>query len=115
MLKHTISFKNAFAGIWTAVTTQANIRIHFIIGSLVLFAAVYFQIPLAEILVLIITISLVMLAEMVNTSIEFFCDAITLEKNPYIKQAKDVSAGAVLISAIFAILIGLMVFVPKIL
>ena len=115
MLKHTISFQNALRGIWTAVSTQANLRIHFLIGSLVFFSAVYLEVPFAQILVLILSISLVMLAEMINTAIEFLCDAITLDNNLYIKYAKDVSAGAVLLSAIFALLIGVMVFLPIIL
>lgn len=113
MLKHTISFQNAFAGIWIAITSQVNIRIHVIIGSLVLFLASYLHIPFAEILVLILTIALVMLAEMINTAIEFLCDAVTLEHREFIKHAKDVSAGAVLLSAIFAVLIGLIIFVPQ--
>lgn len=113
MSKHTISFKNAFAGIWTAVTTQTNIRIHFIIASLVLIAAVYLEVSLDHVLDLIVAISIVMLAEMINTAIEFLCDAVTLEHNENIKMAKDVSAGAVLISAIFAALIGFIVFIPK--
>jgi diacylglycerol kinase len=114
MLRHAISFKHAFAGIWTAVTTQTNMRIHFLVGSLVLLMAVLLQIDFDHILDLILTIMVVMTAEMVNTSLEFMSDAITLEKNPYIKAAKDVSAGAVLIAAIFAILVGLIVFIPKI-
>ena len=112
-MHHTISFQNAFRGIWTALTTQLNIRIHFLIGSLVFFAAVYFKIPFAEVLVLILTISLVMLAEMVNTALEFLSDAVTLSQNEFIKHAKDVSAGAVLLTSIFAILIGSMIFIPK--
>ena len=115
MSKHTISFKNAFIGIWTAITTQANIRIHFIIASLVMLAAVYLEVSLDQVLDLVVAISIVMLAEIVNTSIEFLCDAVTLEHNENIKRAKDVSAGAVLISAIFAALIGLVVFIPKLL
>lgn len=114
MLKHTISFKNALRGISIALTTQTNIRIHFLIGSLVLVCAVYLSIPFAQIILLILTIALVMLAEMINTSIEFFCNAITLENNEDIKHAKDVSAGAVLICSIFALLIGIIVFAPKI-
>lgn len=113
MLKHTISFKNAFVGIWTAVTTQTNLRIHFFIASLVIVFAVYLHVSLDHVLDLLIAISMVMLAEMVNTSIEFLCDAVTLEHNENIKRAKDVSAGAVLISAIFAAIIGLMIFIPK--
>jgi diacylglycerol kinase len=114
MLKHTISFQNAFRGIWTAITTQTNIRIHFVVASLVLLTAVYLHLSIFDILVLVLTISIVMLAELINTSIEFLSDAVTLEHNEYIKQAKDVSAGAVLLSAIFAAIIGLMIFIPKI-
>ncbi len=114
MLKHTISFQNAFRGIWTAIITQLNIRIHFLIGSLVLLAAVFFKCTISEILILILAIMVVMIAELFNTAIEFLCDAVTLEHNEFIKQAKDVSAGAVLLSAIFAAIIGLVIFVPKI-
>ena len=114
MLKHTISFQNAFRGIWTAIITQLNIRIHFLIGSLVIIAAVYLRLSIFDILVLVLCIMIVMIAELVNTAIEFLCDAVTLEHNEFIKQAKDVSAGAVLLSAIFAVIIGLVIFVPKI-
>jgi len=115
MRKHTISFINAIKGIWTAIITQANIRIHFVIGSLVLFAGVYLRISLDHFIDLFIAISLVMTAEMINTSMEFMCDAITIERNDNIKWAKDVAAGAVLISAIFAAIIGLIIFIPKLL
>lgn len=113
MRKHTISFINAFKGIWKAVTSQPNLRIHFVIASITLIAAVYLQLSIFNILVLVLTIAMVMLAEMVNTSIEFLSDAVTLEHNEYIKSAKDVSAGAVLVSAIFAILIGVIIFLPE--
>jgi diacylglycerol kinase len=115
MRKHTISFINAFKGIWTALITQSNIRIHFVIGSVVLFGAAYFRLPIVEIMILVLTISVVIVAEMINTAMEFMCDAVTLEHNENIKWAKDVSAGAVLMAAIFAALIGLMIFVPKLL
>lgn len=115
MRKHTISFINAFKGIWTAIVTQSNIRIHFVIGSLVLLAAAYYHLSFDKIIDLIIAISIVMTAEMVNTSLEFMSDAVTLEQNENIKWAKDVSAGAVLMAAIFASLVGLMIFLPAIL
>lgn len=113
MTKHTISFQNALRGIWTAVSTQTNIRIHFAVASVVIFAGVYLEVSLDHLLDLIVAIALVMLAEMINTGIEFLCDAVTLEHNENIKRAKDVSAGAVLLAAIFAVLIGLVVFIPK--
>ncbi|EKD80619.1 MAG: Undecaprenol kinase [uncultured bacterium] len=115
MLKHSISFKHAFTGIWTALTSQLNLRIHFLIGSLVLFGAVYFQCSSVEVLILILTIMIVMVAEMYNTALEFLSDGVTYEHHDYIKYAKDVSAGAVLLSAIFATLVGLIIFIPKIL
>lgn len=113
MFKHTISFQNATRGIWTAVTTQLNLRIHFFVGSLVILAGVYLGVNIAQLQILVFAIALVMLSEMINTSIEFVCDAITMEHNENIKKAKDVSAGAVLITAVFAGLIGLMVFIPQ--
>jgi diacylglycerol kinase len=113
MLKHTISFQNAFKGIWTAITTQTNLRIHFLIASLIIGLSVYFEVSHTELLLLILTIGMVMIAELVNTSIEFLCDAVTLEHNEYIKYAKDVAAGSVLLSAIFATLIGAIIFIPK--
>lgn len=113
MRKHRISFLNAFRGINSAIITQPNLRIHFIIATLVILASVYLQVSIFHILVLLLTISLVIVAEMINSAIEFLADAVTLEHNEFIKQAKDISAGAVLLSAIFAALIGLIIFVPK--
>ncbi len=113
MSKHTISFRHAFSGIWTALTTQLNLRIHFIVASLVIFSGVYLQLQPAEFLSLIFALTLVLVTEMINTAVEFMSDAITLEYNENIKMAKDVSAGAVLLSAFFAALIGLIIFVPK--
>lgn len=115
MHKHTISFKNAIFGIWTALTTQANIRIHVFIGSLVLFVAVYLQLSLDHILDLLLVIALVVTTELINTAIEATCDAVTLDHHPQIKAAKDVAAGAVLFVSVFAIIIGIIIFAPKIL
>lgn len=113
MLTHTISFRHALTGIWVALTTQANIRIHFLIASAVLATAVFYHTSAIELLVLVLTIGLVMVAEMINTALEFLSNAVTLEKNEHIKHAKDVAAGAVLLSAVFAALVGLMIFLPK--
>ncbi len=112
MHRHTISFKNAFYGIWTALTTQVNVRIHFLIASIVLVSAALLHLPLSSILDLILTISIVLMAEMANTAIEALADAVTTEQNPYIKVAKDVAAGGVLLTAILAIIVGLIIFVP---
>lgn len=115
MHRHTISFKNAFYGIWTALVTQVNVRIHFLLGSLVLLAAALLHLPLSSVLDLVLTIAIVLVAEMANTAIEALSDAVTREHNPYIKQAKDVAAGGVLLAAILAIIVGLIIFFPYIL
>jgi diacylglycerol kinase (ATP) len=113
MYKHAISFKHAGRGIWTAVKTQTNIRIHIIAAAIIFLLSVFYHVSHTDILVLTLTVMIVIFAEMVNTAIEFLADAVTLEHDPYIKQAKDVAAGGVLISAIFALAIGLMIFVSK--
>ncbi len=115
MFAHTISFRNAFRGIWTALVTQPNLRIHFLLGSATLGLAVFLQATYTELLIIILTVGLVVLAEMINSAIEFACNAVTLEKNEHIKHAKDIAAGAVLLSAIYAAIVGLMIFVPKLL
>ena len=114
MRHHTISFKNAFTGIYTATRTQTNIRIHLIATITVFLASVYYRVSLTEGLILILTIASVFVAEMFNTAIEFLSDAVTLEHNELIDHAKDVSAGAVLFSAILALSVGLLIFLPKI-
>ena len=113
MHRHTISFKNAAIGIYTAARTQANIRIHLIISTVVLIAGAYFKISIIEAVVLLLTIAMVIIAEMFNTSIEFLSDKVTKEHDELIKYTKDVSAGAVLVSAIFAAIIGSIIFIPK--
>jgi diacylglycerol kinase len=114
MKKHTISFRNAFIGIYTATKTQSNIRFHLIAAISVFLLSVYLQVSLIEGLILLLTAGFVFVTEMVNTSIEFLSDAVTLEKNDLIKHAKDVAAGGVLISAILAMAVGSLIFLPKI-
>jgi diacylglycerol kinase (ATP) len=114
MHKHAISFKHAGQGIWTAIQTQTNLRIHFIAAAIIFLLSVFYHLSHTDILVLVLTVMVVIFAEMVNTAIEFLADAVTLEHDPFIKQAKDVAAGGVLISAIFALLIGLLIFGSKI-
>lgn len=78
-------------------------------------AGIYLSISSLEWLILIFTFNLVLVSEMINTAMEAIVDLITLEKNQNAKIAKDVSAGMVLVSAIFAVIIGVYIFLPKIL
>ena len=108
------SFKHAFDGIWVALKTERNLKIHITIMILVIMFGVILKISTIEWLICIILFGLVIALELMNTAIETVVDMITLERNPKAKIAKDVSAGAVLVAAIAAAVIGLIIFVPKI-
>ena len=104
------SFKFAFSGIVTAIKNEQNMRIHFVVGNLIIPFAYFFGISNAEWATLVLAIGFVFFAELINTAVESLADAVTKEKNEYIKCAKDVAAGAVVISAITAICVGIALF-----
>ena len=109
------AWKNAFNGIIYATTTQKNIQKQLIISVIVVIVSLFFNLNRAEFLCFLFTIVLIIFAEMVNTAIETVVDLYVDVYHPKAKIAKDVAAGAVLVSAIAAAIIGLMIFVPKIL
>lgn len=112
--KRLLSFKYAFKGIYTFFATQTNARIHLLAASLVSLAGFYFSINKTEWLALILTFAVVLAAEALNTAIEFVVDLVSPQYHPLAEKAKDVAAGAVLMTAFAAILIGCIIFVPKI-
>ena len=107
------SFNYAIEGIIYAIKTQRNMRIHFIIAVIVLFSSIFFNLSKMEILVLLITIALVIIAEMINTSIEATIDLITDKYHELAKIAKNVAAGAVLVSAVNSIIVAYIIFFDK--
>ena len=111
--KHTVSFKHALDGISHTFRSQPNFRFHTIAAISVILMGLYFDISYFEWLVILFTFNMVFVAELVNTSIESMVDLITLERREDARVAKDVAAGMVLISAIFAVLIGIYIFLPK--
>lgn len=113
--KHIInSFKYAFNGIYSALKKERNLKIHFIIMILVIIAGIIFKISKFEWIICIILFSLVISLELINTAIETTVDIAMPEINEKAKIAKDVAAGSVLVVAISAVIIGLIIFVPKI-
>lgn len=108
------SFSYALEGIKTAYQEEQNLRIHTMIACLVLIFGFFFRISTFEFCICLILIGLVLMAEFFNTALENIVDMITLEKNPYAKKAKDVSAAGVLVFALMSLVIGLIIFVPKI-
>ena len=107
------SFGYAFEGIGYVMRTQRNARVHLAIGLLVVLAGVYFGIGATEWAILSLAFGMVFSAEMINTVAELSVDLLTQRRHPLAKAAKDVSAGAVLVTAIAAVGVGLAIFGPR--
>ena len=108
------SFGYAFAGIWTGIRKERNMKIHCTALLMVVIAGIAFRITVSEWCICIVLCALVMSLELVNTAVEAVVDLVTEEKKPLAKIAKDTAAGAVLITAIASVIIGLLIFVPHI-
>ena len=106
----TESLKNAFFGMVRPFRTEINLRIHFMIGNLIILFACFYGITKVEWAVLILTIALVFCAELFNTAIENSVDTATKEYRKTAKIAKDTAAGAVLFSVICAVAVGFFLF-----
>ena len=104
------SFNYAFEGIIHVLRTQRNLRIHFAIAIGVIVAAVLFGVGRLELISLLLAIAFVLVCEMVNSAIEGAIDVSTTSFDPNAKLAKDIAAGAVLISTITALAVGYLVF-----
>lgn len=109
------SVRFALEGIFLVLKGQHNAWIHFAATGLVVFAGLIFGITAAQWAIVILAIVIVWVAEALNTAFELLCDVTNPEFHPVVKKAKDVSAGAVLISAVGALIVGLIVFTPYIL
>ncbi len=110
--RRILSFKYAFIGLKYIITTQTNMQIHIIAGILSIVAGFYLKISTYEWLALILTIALVIVSEIVNTAIEEIVNFISPEFNKQAGLIKDIGAAFVLIAALFAIIIGAIIFIP---
>jgi diacylglycerol kinase len=106
-------FYFAFNGIKYSFKTQLNFKIHAFLAALALILSYVLQIAIREFIWIIAAISLVFIVELINTAIETLVDLVSSELNPKAGLIKDISAAAVLISAIFAFLVGCFIFLPK--
>jgi diacylglycerol kinase len=109
------SFQHAFAGIWYTLRTQRNAQIHVGTGVCIVVLGLLLRIRLTEWATLALTMGFVIVSEMLNTSIEAAMDHATTEFHPQIKIVKDVAAGAVLVSAVTAVAVGLLILGPPLL
>lgn len=107
------SFNNAIDGIIYTVRTQRNMKIHMVVTLGVLIVCLFFNVSKSEFLILAITITMVIGAELLNTAIEAVVDMNTNHYHPLAKIAKNVAAGAVLLTAINAVVVGYIIFWDK--
>lgn len=107
------SFGYAFQGIGTCICKERNMKIHCVFSMLVVLAGIVLKISVTEWCICLVLFGLVMALELVNTSVEAVVDLVTEERKPLAKIAKDTAAGAVLVAAIMAAIIGCIIFIPK--
>jgi len=107
------SFRFAAEGVWNAVRTEAHMRFHLLAAAAAVLLGVAFGIGPGEWLWVGLAIAFVWSAELVNTAVERLVDLVSPERQPLAKAAKDTAAGAVLVAAVFAVLVGCTVFGPR--
>lgn len=108
------SFKHAYEGIISSFKSERNMKIHFTLMILVILLGVILKINTYEWLICLILFGLIISLELVNTAIETVVDMVMPKIDERAKLAKDIAAGAVLASAIAAVIIGVTIFLPKI-
>ncbi|MEI6280814.1 MAG: diacylglycerol kinase family protein [bacterium] len=114
-VKYSQKFLNAFRGIYIVFKTTRHIFVHIAVALLVIILGIYFNISSFEWISLVFAIGFVFVSETFNTAIEIDIDLTSPEYHPYARDTKDVAAAAVLLSVFTAVVIGLIVFLPKIL
>ncbi|MCI6610401.1 MAG: diacylglycerol kinase [Ezakiella sp.] len=107
------SFNYATNGLVQTFKTERNMRIHFIIAGAVLVMALIFEFSKLEFISLFGAIVLVLFAEMINTALEYAVDAAVGEYHPLVKLCKDIAAGAVLLTAFYALFVGYLLFYDR--
>ena len=113
MKKRIQSFVYAGRGIRLVFSSEANMKIHIVVASLVVICGFIFQISTPEWIACLLCIGLVFGAEMINTAIEDVVDLASPDHHELAGKAKDIAAGAVLICAIVSVIIGILIFLPK--
>ena len=107
--------KNALEGIIYTFNTEMNFRVHLLATTIVLLGCFILEASILEVIICLILIGLVIAFELMNTVVEVIVDMVEPKYNPLAKVAKDTAAGAVLVMAIISALIGIIIFLPKVL
>ncbi len=112
--KFSKSLRFAIRGFWYVVRNEQNIRIHLLASLVVVVLMIYFQVTLWQAIILILVILLVFVLELINTIFEKMVDILRPRIHYYAEVIKDVMAAAVLITAIGAVVVGILIFAPYI-
>jgi diacylglycerol kinase (ATP) len=113
MNKFIRGFGFAFKGLWHACKTQLNFRVHLFCATIAVALGWYLKLSTAEWLWIILSIGMVLLTELINTAIELLVDLVSPGYNEKAGHIKDMCAAAVLVTAIMALVIGIVIFLPK--
>ena len=108
------SFGFAFKGLRYAAKTQPNFRFHLVAGTIAVVMGFLFRLSTAEWLWLMASIAVVLITELLNTSLETLTDLVSPTYNEKAGHVKDIAAGAVVVAALFALITGIVIFLPKI-
>lgn len=108
------SFRYAIAGVQTAVRNERNLKIHLFVATLVIILGLIVQLSMTEWLFVAFAIGGVISLELVNSALERVVDLASSEYHPLAKEAKDIAAGAVFVYAILSVIVGVIIFLPKI-
>lgn len=109
------ALSNAYQGVWDTISGERNLKIDLVVAVCVVLLGFLFRLPSDCWLAIVLCIGLVVSLETANTSIEAVVDMVSPEYHLLAKKAKDCAAGAVLIAAITSVVVGLIIFVPRIL
>ena len=109
------SFNYAIEGLTEAIRNEKHMKVHILVAIIVVILAILTNSAKSEIMIISVSVSFVMITELINTSVEALVDLISPKRHPLAKLAKDVAAGAVLIAAINAICVGYLIFYDKLL
>lgn len=113
LVKFVRSFGYAFEGLKLSIKVDQNVRFHLVVGALVFICGILLKVPTAEMLFVVFTIFFVIICEMLNTAIEEMTNLIKKEHSEEARIAKDIAAAAVLLSALFALIVGMVVLIPR--
>lgn len=108
------SFRLAISGILTAIKQERNVKIHLVISIFVIVLGIINDLSKQEWLFIAFCIGLVISLELINTAIERVVDLVTDKYHPLAKEAKDIAAGAVFVAVILSVIVGGIIFIPKI-